>query len=245
MFVYKVLFFSCTILAVCCVQIQAISLQRLNTNDAPVTADLSQLEQFLVSMSVENGRHHSKNGTTFAPPNALSNIISGLLSGFTAAITPSLGPFGPLVAIGAPVVNSALTGLITNALNDLGGYLHRKDHPDSGHESYTLNIPNKGSYILMANKLKPVPASIPQQPQFKNLFGNQQNQAQLFAGLENLLKSSGLMQSQQPTIEQSFQQKNNLILLPLDQMSDLNGMNALHGMFAQQQGRSISPEGDL
>lgn len=226
-------------MAVCLLQVQAISLQRiadLSNNDSPVTADLRELEQFLVSMNVENSRQ-STNGTASS---GLSTLISGLLSGLTTAITPALGPFAPLATIGAPLVNSAITGLLTSALSGLGGLLRREDLPDSGYETYMLTIPNQGSYILMAKKPEPVvPATIPQQPQYNNLFGNQPNQ---LTELQNLLTSNGLMGNRQPTFGQNPQQKNNLILVPLGQMNGLNGINGLNGYLTQQQGRSSSSD---
>lgn len=233
--VHQVSFFACAILSLCCLQIQAISLQRLNTNGA--TSDLSELEQFLASMNVESGRK-SANGTAPIPTNALSDIISGLISGFTMAITPSLGPLGPLVTIGAPLANSAITGLFTNALTELGELLHRKDQ--HGHK---INIPNRGSYFMMSNNPElAVPSTNAQQSQIKNLFGNQEHQIQLFTGLQNMMKSLAFMDNQQPAFGQGFQQKNNIILVPLHQMNGLNGINGLQSMLANQQGRSISSD---
>lgn len=228
-------------MAVCVLQIQAISLQRiadLNNNDFPVTSELSQLEQFLVSMNDESSRQ-STNGTASS---GLSTLISGILSGFTTAITPALGPFAPLATIGAPLINSALTGLLTSALSGLGGLLRREDLPASGYETYMLNIPNQGSYILMVKKADPVvPEMIAQQPQYNNLYGNQLNPNQ-FTGLQSLLTSNGLMGNQQPTFGQNSQQKNNLILVPLGQMNGLSGINGLNGILTQQQGRSSSSD---
>lgn len=226
----QVSLFACVILAVCCLQIQAIALQRLNTNDSPATADLSELEQFLAEMNVESDRKLAE-GSIPKPTNALSNIISGLLSGFTMAITPSLGPFGPLVAVSAPLINSAITRLVTNALIELGGILHHGEDLPGGHKTFKLNVPNLGSYILMADKPE-VPPTIAQQPQIKNLFGNQ------FNGLQNLLNPNAFMDNQQPAPGQKFQQKNNLILVPLDQMNGLNGMNGLRRLIEKQLGRS-------
>lgn len=243
----QVSLFSCAIMAVCLLQIQAIPLQRfadLNNNDSPVTADLSQLEQFLVSVNVDESSRQSTNGTASS---GLSTLISGLLSGLTTAITPALGPFAPLATIGAPLVNSAITGLLTNALSGLGGLLRREDLPDSGYETYMLNIPNQGSYILMAKKPEPVVPTMPaQQPQYNNLlFGNQQNPIHQLTGLQSLLTSNALMGNQQPTYGTNSQQKNNLILVPLGQMNGMNGLNGLNGILTQQQGRSSSSESNF
>lgn len=239
---HQVSFLSIAIMSACFLQIQTMSLARivdLNNNDSPTNV-ADQLEQFLNSINVENGRQ-STNGTS-----GLSTIISGLLSGLTTAITPALGPFAPLATIGAPLINSALTGLFTNALSGLGGLLRREDLPGSGYETYMLTIPNQGSYILMARKPEPVaPAMISQQPQFNNLFGNQQQPLQQFTGFPNLLTSNALMGNQQPPTGQSALHKNNLILVPLGQMNGLNslsGINGLNGLLSQQQGRSSSSD---
>lgn len=100
----------------------------------------------------------------------------------------------------------------------------------------------------MGNKPEPdISATLAQQLQIKNLFNNQQPAMNQFTGLQNLLRSNGLMPEQQSAFEDSSQQTNNLIVVPLGQMNGLNGINGINGIhrfLTQQQGRSRSDVDD-
>lgn len=98
-----------------------------------------------------------------AASTGLSSLISGIFSAFGTTLTPFLGPFAPVVAAVGPLLNSAFTGIFTNALSGLVGVLRSEDLPNSGYDTYLVNVPNQGSYIILAKtpETKEVPSPTP------------------------------------------------------------------------------------
>lgn len=77
-------------------------------------------------------------------------IVSGLLTSITNALAPLLGPLAPLSNIIGPMVNTAITDLITNAINALVGAANKRTLGQiNGYDSYVINIPNQGSFLLL------------------------------------------------------------------------------------------------
>lgn len=87
---------------------------------------------------------------TPAASSSLSPLISGVITAFGNAFSPLLGPFKPLADVAGPLLNSAFTGIFTNALHGLVGVLKSNDLPNSGYDTYLVNIPDQGSYIILA-----------------------------------------------------------------------------------------------
>lgn len=215
------LFFA-LVATVCLTQVGAISLQRLqdlNTNEVPAipTNVLNDLEEYLSGFSGDIGRQATN---TTAPTSQLATIISGLLGGLGGAIAPALGPLGPLATIFGPLISNALTGLVTNGLSGIGGILRREDLPNSGYETFLVNIPNQGSYVLMAKKPEPVAPA----PMFQSF--SQAGSLNSFAAppqLSGLDQLFGANAFSAPQAHKST--KPNLMLIPLNQMSSLNGLS--------------------
>lgn len=81
----------------------------------------------------------------------VSPIITGLLNTMGTSLAPLLGPLAPLSTIIGPMVNNAVTDLVTNAINGLLGSMNKDALGQmSGYESYVINIPNQGSFLLLS-----------------------------------------------------------------------------------------------
>lgn len=77
-------------------------------------------------------------------------IVSGLLTSVTNALAPLLGPLAPLSNVITPMVNTAITDLITNAINALITTANKRTLGQiNGYDSYVINIPNQGSFLLL------------------------------------------------------------------------------------------------
>lgn len=93
---------------------------------------------------------NSSTNTTTTPSSSLTPLISSVMGALGSAISPFLGPFKPIADAAGPLLNSAFTGMLTNALSGLVGVLKSNDLPNSGYETYMVNVPNQGSYIILA-----------------------------------------------------------------------------------------------
>lgn len=87
-----------------------------------------------------------------APISQLSSIISEILSAIGSIFTHALGPFAPIATAIGPSIYSALTGILSNGLSGFGSVLKREDQPESAFETFLVNIPDQGNYILMTQK---------------------------------------------------------------------------------------------
>lgn len=80
----------------------------------------------------------------------VSPIISGMLGQLGTAIQPLLGPLAPLSNILGPMITSTVTDLVTSLLNRVAMSANRQEFSDvSGYDSYVVNIPNRGQYVLL------------------------------------------------------------------------------------------------
>lgn len=191
--------------------------------------------------------------------NGVSSIISGLLGQVGTAITPSLGAFGPLATAVGPSVNNGLTSLLSNAFSGLFRIVSRGDLPISGYETYLVNIPNQGSYILLAKSpessalqeptipspTETVSASKPSSPQSQ--FIAELNRLGLNALVNsNPVLMQQLQKSNNPTVVSttpapivySPKDTNKNVMIPMSFLNTLTG-SALNSLISQQQGKHM------
>lgn len=77
-------------------------------------------------------------------------IVTSLLNSMSTTLAPLLGPLAPLANVIGPMINSSFTQLLTNAINGLLGAANRKALGQiNGYNSYVINIPGQGSFLLM------------------------------------------------------------------------------------------------
>lgn len=201
----------------CLLQIHAMSLQQMleqNNEPAAPVADAYhqqtvpdfavQLSEFVSSLSPSAEDFPAARQATNGTSGALSTILSNIVNGLTTAISPALGPFAPLATIGGPLITNALNGLLTNAFAGLGGILQRDELPGSGYEAFMVNVPNQGSYILLAKRpellVTPTATAADALPQLNqlNLNGNG-GILGLNGGLLNRPQNAGLLGLNQGT----------------------------------------------
>lgn len=223
----------------------------LHANGAPVSdtkeepdADLNELKAYMHDQST------SRQSTGVS---ALSSVISSLLGQFGTAISPSLGPLAPLAGAVGPSINNGLTGILSNAVGGLFGLVSRGDLPISGYETYLVNIPNQGSYILLAKSpalqepTTPSPIEIPSIPkpsspqtQFiaeLNRLGLNAliaanpalQQKQLIADVAAAMSSGGSSPPLNP-----IEKPSNNALIPLNFLKSFSTPNSLNSLTGQQ-----------
>ena len=144
---------------------QAVSVRHLREVSS---SEANELEQLLAAVqpisapetSISEANLDGRQSPAPAPPTTspLSPLVSSVLSALGTAFTPLLGPLAPLAGAFGPVINNALTGVLTNGLQGLIGILKRDDLPNSGYDTFLVNIPNQGSYILMTKKVGTTPS---------------------------------------------------------------------------------------
>lgn len=210
--IFKALIASVTLsLTLCAPQVRAVetlsSPLDLNTFFANVQSqilDSAELRQSVASTTVAPPTTTAPPTVTTTAPHAtssVSSVISGLLTAFGTALAPVLGPFAPFATIVGPLINSALTGLLTNGFTSLGGILKRDDLPNTNFETIMLNIPGQGSYILMVPKPEVVTArpetqfAVPKEPSAVNY------------NINNLFQMAAQQMQQQQKHQQQIQQQ--------------------------------------
>lgn len=138
-----------------CVLINAINLDqfiRLTQSNVNLN-ELSELSEMFGETRGDIELRQAETPAAAATPAASSNLsplISGIISAFGTAFSPFLGPFKPIADAAGPLLNSAFTNILTNALSGLVGVLKSNDLPNSGYDTYLVNVPNEGSYIILA-----------------------------------------------------------------------------------------------
>lgn len=96
----------------------------------------------------------------------VSPIISGMLGQLGTAIQPLLGPLAPLSSILGPLITSTVTDLVTSLLNRVAQSANRNDLSKiNGYNSYVVDIPNQGQYILLSKSQANSRPSENRQPQ--------------------------------------------------------------------------------
>lgn len=80
-------------------------------------------------------------------------IVSSLLTSMGNSLGPLLGPLAPLSNVIGPMINTAFTDLVVNAINGLLGAVKRNAFGQvNGYDSFVLDIPNQGSYLLLSKR---------------------------------------------------------------------------------------------
>lgn len=117
----------------------------------------------------------------------VSPIISGMLGQLGTAIQPLLGPLAPLSNILGPMITSTVTDLVTGLLNRVAESANRNDFAQtSGYDTYMMNIPNQGSYILLSKG-----QSQPQQVQHEPIQSSYSGTLEEFLAGRPITGSSG------------------------------------------------------
>ncbi len=166
--------------------------------------------------------------TPAASSSNLSPLISGVISAFGSMFSQNLGPLKPIADAVGPLLNSAFTGIITNALGVLVGVLKSNDLPNSGYDTYMVNIPNQGSYIILAKSQEkekeaaPAPAPVETNTQIKlsELIANAVHESQLSQiGTKTPLTAAA--------IGAASLIKKKPLLIPLSVLTALDGLKTL------------------
>lgn len=100
---------------------------------------------------VENDSDESMDEIKAITAEQVQPIISGMLGQLGTAIQPLLGPLAPLSNVLGPMITSTVTDLVTGLLNRVAESANRNEFAqNSGYDTYMVNIPNQGSYILLS-----------------------------------------------------------------------------------------------
>lgn len=177
----------------------------------------------------------------------LSSVISGLLGQLGSSISPSLGPLAPLAGAVGPSLNNGLTGILSNAVGGLFGLVSRGDLPISGYETYLVNIPNQGSYILLAKSPTLPEPTTPSPTETPSVSKPSSPQTQFIAelnrlGLNALINANPALQQQKQVITDvsatsplnPIEKQSNNALIPLNFLKTLADSNALNSLTGQQ-----------
>lgn len=208
--------------------ITSLAINHLDSQMSP-TIDLQTFLSTIQSLDSKGGLRQAiattSPGSAVAPTtpspsttSSVSLIISGLLTAFGNTLSPILGPLAPITTIVGPLINNALTGLFTTGLNHIGGILRRSDFPDDDFQTFFLNIPSQGSFML----------SIPKHQQEASSQSDFPQQHEINYNINNLFQLAQKMQQQQKHIPLSHPQAadevkyqhfpNELMMMPLTRM---------------------------
>lgn len=223
--------------------------------------EINEIQSSYLS-DIESGRQSTPPAASGGETSGVSSIISGLLGQVGTAITPSLGALSPLATAVGPSVNNGLTSLLTNAFSGLFRVVSRGDLPISGYETYLVNIPNQGSYILLAKSPEPAfqepiisspteTASVPKpsstpQSQFiaelnrlgiNALVNSNPALMQQQVQKSNIIPTASTISAQAPAAASIVNSpKDNNVMIPLSFFNSLTG-SAINSIIAQQQQR--------
>lgn len=80
----------------------------------------------------------------------VSPIVSSLLETLHTALVPLLGALAPLANVIGPMIGPSVTQTVTNAVNGLLGASNRHALGQiNGYNSYVINIPDQGTFLLL------------------------------------------------------------------------------------------------
>lgn len=124
----------------------------------------------------------------------VSPVVTSLLGSMSTALAPLLGPLAPLANVIGPMINPSLTGMVTNTINGLLGAANRSTLGQiNGYNSYVINIPDQGSFLLLTRHSLQAPAPTPSynsmQSNIVNAVGaiaNEQAAANIFGDALNV-----------------------------------------------------------
>lgn len=227
-------------LAMCVLRVSSLAVNNIDSSVETLSSpiDLNAFFAAVQSQNIDSSELRQSVASTTAstptttapaasPASSLTSIISGLLTALGSAITPALGPLAPFATAVGPLINNALSGLLTSGFNSLGGILKRDDLPNSNFETIILNIPNQGSYILMIPKPEIVVAEPEAQKEptinynINNLFQlAQQMQQQQKKQQEQIKKQQHMkhdVNSRQQELLAQFRKE--MMMMPLNQMT--------------------------
>jgi len=134
--------------------ISDIDLSQIDIVSDQSSQDLSsQLEK---ALQIESENDDIETPTLKAVTAAqVSPIVSSLLTSMENALGPLLGPLAPLSSVISPMINTAVTNLFVGAINALLGAAKKNTLGQiNGYDSYVIDIPNQGSYLLLSKNSK-------------------------------------------------------------------------------------------
>lgn len=142
------------------VVIDANPLQHLSNIDLSQIDVISDKSNQDLSTDLERAlQYDSEIGNIEAPTarsitsDQLKPIVSGVLSSLETSLGPLLGPLAPLSSIISPLITSAVTELLAGVINALlNAATNNALGQINGYDSYVIDIPNQGSYLLLSKQ---------------------------------------------------------------------------------------------